>query len=69
MIDQKLRDAMAAIVHGHPGRPIPIPESLDDWKKHVAFAIHAYGAYFAAFFEPFDQYVGGGADVVAAEWP
>ena len=32
-------------------------------------AILTYGAYFGAFYEPFKQYVGGGADVVWAARP
>jgi hypothetical protein len=59
---------MTAIVHTHPSRPHPAPTTLEEWSKHVALAIHGYGAYFAAFYPPFEQYVGGGADVVWAGW-
>lgn len=68
-IDLKLREAMQVIVHTHPLRPHPVPTTLSEWAKHVALAIHGYGAYFAAFYPPFEQYVGGGADVVWAAWP
>lgn len=68
-IDQGLRAAMAAIVKTHPTKPHPEPASLEEWSKHVALAVHGYGAYFAAFYPPFEQYVGGGADVVWASWP
>jgi len=68
-IDQKLREAMSVIVHTHPAQRHPVPTTLEEWAKHVALAIHGYGAYFAAFYPPFEQYVGGGADVVWAEWP
>jgi hypothetical protein len=53
--------AQAAI----PGRGA----SGNDVSHHLTMAILAYGAYFAAFHEPFQQYVGGGADVVWAQWP
>ena len=69
IIDQSLREAVVGIVAGHPQQPIKVPVSLDEWAKHVAFSIHAYGAYFAAFYPAFEQYVGGGADVVSAAWP
>lgn len=68
VIDQKLREALDAIIHSHPGRPHQPPTTLREWAKHVALAIHGYGAYFAAFYPPFEQYVGGGADVVWAAW-
>jgi hypothetical protein len=68
-IDQALREAMRAIVHGHPNQPHGVPTTLDEWAKHVAFSIHGYGAYFAAFHPPYEQLVGGGADVVTAPWP
>jgi hypothetical protein len=68
-IDVKLREAMAIIVHGHPGQTHPVPSDLDEWAKHVRLAVNGYGAYFASFFEPYEQYVGGGADIVYARWP
>jgi hypothetical protein len=69
MLDQVLRAAMRAVVETHPGKPHPFPTTLPEWSKHLKMAILAYGAYFAAFHEPFQQYVGGGADVVWAAWP
>jgi len=69
LIDDALREAMRAIVHAHPGQPVPIPTTLTDWEKHVRLSILGYGAYFGAFYEPFEQYVGGGADVVSVPWP
>jgi hypothetical protein len=68
-IDDALREAMRTIVHNHPGTPVPIPTTLADWEKHVQLSILGYGAYFGAFYEPFEQYVGGGADVVSVPWP
>lgn len=69
VIDAKLREAMAVIVHGHPTQPHPVPAELEEWSKHVKFAVNGYAAYFSSFFEPYEQYVGGGADVVSAAWP
>jgi hypothetical protein len=69
MLDSVLRHGMRAIVESHPGKPHRFPDSLRVWSQHLTMAILAYGAYFTAFHEPFQQYVGGGADVVWAEWP
>jgi hypothetical protein len=69
VLDQKLREAMEILIHTHPKKPHPVPVTLDERAKHVAFAINGYSAYFASFYPPFDQRVGGGADVVWAEWP
>jgi putative transposase len=69
LIADALHKAMMVIIHAHPRSPHPAPTTLHEWWKHVAFAIHAHGAYFAAFYPPFQQYVGGGADVVSAGWP
>jgi hypothetical protein len=68
LIDDGLREAMRQIVH-QPGAAVPIPATLADWEKHTRLSILGYGAYFGAFYEPFEQYVGGGADVVYAPWP
>ena len=68
-LDQVLRDGMRAIVQSHPAQPHRFPDSLQEWSKHLRMAILSYGAYFGAFYEPFEQYVGGGADVVWAAWP
>jgi hypothetical protein len=46
-----------------------VPITLDDLAKHVAFEINGFGAYFASFYPPFEQFVGGDADVVTAAWP
>jgi hypothetical protein len=69
VIDEALHEALGVIIHNHPRRPHPAPATLAEWSKHVAFKIHGYAAYFAAFYPPFQQYVGGGADVVYATWP
>jgi hypothetical protein len=58
LIAEALHQAMMVIIHEHPLKPHPAPTTLPEWRKHVAFNIHAYGAYFAAFYPPFEQYVG-----------
>jgi hypothetical protein len=68
-IDEALRAAMFAITRTHPNQPHPIPTTLHEWEKHVKLAVLGYGAYFSAFYLPFQQYVGGGADVVSVPWP
>jgi hypothetical protein len=68
-IDEGQRAAMKLIVVGHPLSPHQFPASLDEWSKHLRMAVLSYGAYFGAFFAPFEQYVGGGADVVTVPWP
>jgi hypothetical protein len=69
MLELMLRRGMKAIVQNHPAQPHPFPDSLREWSKHLKMAILTYGAYFGAFHEPYQQYVGGGADVVWARWP
>jgi hypothetical protein len=65
-IDAALRAAMDTLVLGGLQ---PVPATLSDQADRMKFQIHGYGAYFAAFYKPFEQYVGGGADVVTAAWP
>lgn len=69
VLDGVIRAGMRAVVEGHPLHPHPFPTSLDEWEKHLRMAICTYGAYFEAFYLPFEQFVGGGADVVSARWP
>jgi hypothetical protein len=68
-IDGALRAAMAALIHHHPLRIHPWPNSLEEWSKHLRMSVLGYSAYFGAFYTSFEQYVGGGADVVAVPWP
>lgn len=68
-IDAGLRMAMESIVHTHPTTPHPYPTTLEEWAQHVRIAVLGYSAYFGAFFAPWEQYVGGGADVVHVPWP
>jgi hypothetical protein len=68
-LEAKLREAMTTLIYGHPNQLHPVPLDLEEWAKHVRFAVEVYGTYFAAFYPPFEQYVGGGSDVVWAAWP
>lgn len=45
------------------------PQTLLDWERQVRMSILTYGAYFQAYKEPYEQYVGGGADTVSIPWP
>lgn len=65
-IELALRLALDALINA---KLQPEPKTLDDLANQMRFQIYGYGAYFAAFFEPFRQYVGGGADVVTVPWP
>jgi hypothetical protein len=65
-IDMALRLAMNALIQN---KLQPAPTTLNQLGDQVKFQIHGYGAYFASFYPPFEQYVGGGADVVTAAWP
>jgi hypothetical protein len=69
VLDKVVHEAMRAIVETHPARRREFPTTVQEWSKHLRMAIGTYGAYFEAFHEPFEQYVGGGADVVWAPWP
>jgi hypothetical protein len=69
VIDQALRAAMQTIVKAHPLQLHPFPTSLDEWSKHLRMAVLGYSAYFGSFYAPYEQYVGGGVDVVTARWP
>jgi hypothetical protein len=69
VLDLALRQAMYALVQVHPLGVHPFPTDLEEWSKHLRMAVLGYGAYFGAFYAPFEQYVGGGADVVSVAWP
>jgi hypothetical protein len=73
---KKMSVLMPGLLHCQPDRTHPFPDSiplfedsLREWSKHLKMAILTYGAYFGAFYEPFQQFVGGGADVVWAARP
>lgn len=69
VVDEAARAAMDYIQKHHSHSPIPEPTTLKHWEERVRFSILTYGAFFSAFYEPYEQYVGGGADTIAIPWP
>jgi hypothetical protein len=71
VLDAVTRLGMKTIIeqHEHAWRPHRHPDTFDEWAKHLRMSVLVYGAYFQAFYAPYEQYVGGGADVVSAGWP
>ena len=45
------------------------PQTLEDWEKHARMWVLMFGAYFEAFGQPGERYVGGGADALSIPWP
>ncbi|MCJ7667952.1 MAG: hypothetical protein MUP04_06700 [Anaerolineae bacterium] len=66
-LDRFLRGAFALLCQAHPAHSFP--QTLPEWEQHLNMAILTYGAYYQAFREPGEQYVGGGADTVSLIWP
>jgi len=66
MIDATLKEAFKYLFASHPNHSLP--ETLEDWEKHLKMTILTYGSYFQAFNSPNAQLVGG-ADVVSLKWP
>jgi hypothetical protein len=71
ILEGAARAGLSAIIdhHKHAWRLHRKPTTIEEWARHVRMSVLVYGAYFGAFYEPYEQYVGGGADVVWAEWP
>ncbi len=71
ILDAATRSGMRIIIDAHKKawRAHRPPASLDEWARHLKMSVLVYGAYFEAFYAPYEQYVGGGADVVWAAWP
>jgi hypothetical protein len=71
ILDAATRQGMATIIaaHKHAWRLHRPPATLQEWARHLRMSVLVYGAYFDAFYRPYEQYVGGGADVVWSEWP
>ena len=65
-LSEGMRQAFAVL---HQERRLRPPESLQDWERHCRMWVLMYGAYFDAFGEPGQRYVGGGADVLSIPWP
>lgn len=71
ILDASTRAGVRAIIehHEHAWRVHRRPDTLEEWERHLRMSVLVYGAYFQAFYAPYEQYVGGGADVVWAAWP
>lgn len=69
VVDRAARAAMDFIRANHAYSRIPEPTTLQHWEAQVRFSILTYGAFFSAFYEPYEQFVGGGADTVSIPWP
>jgi hypothetical protein len=69
VVDEASRGAMHFIERFHPQSPLPTPTTLSHWEDRVRFSILTYGAFFSAFYEPYEQFVGGGADTTSIPWP
>jgi hypothetical protein len=69
-LDERNRGALAAVGAECPDTQKGLPPAdLEGWARHVTYTILAYGAYYSAFYPPWQQLVGGGADVVHVPWP
>jgi hypothetical protein len=69
VVDEAVRAAIDVIQTRHPESPLPDPTTLKHWEDRIRFSILTYGAFFGAFYEPYEQFVGGGVDTVALPWP
>jgi len=67
LIERFLKSAFKVLCEIHPDHSLP--STVREWERQVRMSILTYGAYFQAFKEPGEQYVGGGADTVSIEWP
>lgn len=62
-----VRNSFKLLCEQHPKHDIP--HTLSEWSKHAKMQVLMYSAYFDAFNDPGGQFVGGGADVLALDWP
>jgi hypothetical protein len=71
ILDVATRAGMKMIIdqHKHAWRVHRQPATAEEWERHLRMSVLVYGAYFDAFYPAYEQYVGGGADVVWAAWP
>jgi len=67
LIERFLKVAFKVLCDNHPDHSLP--STVREWERQVRMSILTYGAYFQAFKEPGEQYVGGGADTVCIDWP
>jgi hypothetical protein len=65
-VTEAVRRAFEALQGGGLVGP---PQTLGDWERYAKLWVLTYGAYFEAFGNPGERYVGGGADVLSIPWP
>jgi hypothetical protein len=66
MLEEGVKQAFRAL---HKAGKLRQPQTLEDWERHAKMWVLIYGAYFEAFGEAGERYVGGGADVLSIPWP
>lgn len=67
VLESSIKSSFKLLCEQHPDHRIP--NSLDEWSKHVKMQILMYGAYYEAFRPIGQRYVGGGADIEYLPWP
>ena len=65
-LEQGVKEAFRALQGYGSLQP---PKTLKDWEAHARMWVLIYGAYFEAFGDPGQKFVGGGADVLSIAWP
>lgn len=65
--DSVMNVAMEFLSKLHPNHHEP--NGIYGWKQRLEFIIRVYEAYFQTYYEPSEQFVGGGVDLVSIEWP
>jgi hypothetical protein len=66
VVSDAVRQAFLAL---QADRHLNRPQSLEEWERYVRMWVLIYGAYYEAFGEPGQRYVGGGADALSIPWP
>lgn len=67
ILGESIKIAFKQLCSLHPSHEIP--KTLEEWEKHMKMQVLIYGAYFEAFREKDEQFVGGGVDTVSINWP
>ena len=67
ILQSSIKSSFKLLCEQHPDHKIP--NSLEEWSKHVKMQVLMYGAYYEAFRPVEQRYVGGGADIEYLPWP
>ena len=67
VMQSAMKSSFRFLCENHPGHESP--KGLSDWMNHVRMQILVYGAFFEAFRNEGERFVGGGADVQSLPWP